>query len=228
MKTEFENELWESLLKSAVIENSLKELEAYPPEKELQKINLPPHYNIVMQKFIRHYQYRKQMRAILKPTKKVASVILIIMGITFSALLTFSEVRAACETVITNIYSRYIEVLFIPNDNPDHKKLEFNYIPNGFELSAEETFDTEYTVKYVNKTGDSFTVTCLSEEYSIYMDNEHYIIQTMEINGSSGTYYKSLDKTFENILTWNNSENFFVLSSTLSETEMLKIAKNIK
>ena len=39
MKTEFENELWESLLKSAVIENSLKELEAYPPEKELQKIN---------------------------------------------------------------------------------------------------------------------------------------------------------------------------------------------
>ena len=181
-----------------------------------------------MQKFIRHYQYRKQMRAILKPTKKVASVILIIMGITFSALLTFSEVRAACETVITNIYSRYIEVLFIPNDNPDHKKLEFNYIPNGFELSAEETFDTEYTVKYVNKTGDSFTVTCLSEEYSIYMDNEHYIIQAMEINGSSGTYYKSLDKTFENILTWNNSENFFVLSSTLSETEMLKIAKNIK
>ncbi len=70
MKTELENDLWESLLKSVVIENSLKELEAYPPEKKLQKINLPPHYNIVMQKFIRHYQCRKQMRAILHPAKK--------------------------------------------------------------------------------------------------------------------------------------------------------------
>ena len=228
MKAEFENDIWESLLKSAVIENSIKESEMYPSEKELQKINLPPHYNIVMSKFIRRYRYRRRIRMILKPVRKVASIILIIMGVAFSALLPFSEVRAACETVITNIYNRYIEIFFVPNDNSGHKGLEINYIPNGFQLSTTEDFGTEYTVKYENKTGDSFTVTCLSEEYSIYMDNEHYIIQTMEINGSSGTYCKSLDKTFENILTWNNSEKFFVLSSTLSETEMLKIAKNIK
>lgn len=71
-------------------------------------------------------------------------------------------------------------------------------------------------------------MTRLSEEYSIYMDNEHYSLHNVEINGLSGTYYMALDKNFENILTWNNSENFFVLSSTLNEAEMLKIAKNIK
>ncbi len=60
------------------------------------------------------------------------------------------------------------------------------------------------------------------------MDNEHYSLHNVEINGLSGTYYMALDKNFENILTWNNSENFFVLSSTLNEAEMLKIAKNIK
>ena len=60
------------------------------------------------------------------------------------------------------------------------------------------------------------------------MDNEHYSLHNVEVNGLSGTYYMALDKNFENILTWNNSENFFVLSSTLNEAEMLKIAKNIK
>ena len=48
MINDFENEIWESLLRAAVIKNSLDELEDYPSE-EIEKTVLPDHYDQKMQ-----------------------------------------------------------------------------------------------------------------------------------------------------------------------------------
>ena len=108
MKHELENDIWESFLKNSVIEYSLKELEKYPSESQMNQIILPPRYSKNMQKFIRQYQYHEKVKSMFSYSRKLASILLIIMGISFSLLLQFSEVRAACQTVFTNIYDKYV------------------------------------------------------------------------------------------------------------------------
>ena len=53
MKHELENDIWESFLKNSVIEYSLKELEKYPSESQMNQIILPPRYSKNVHKFIR-------------------------------------------------------------------------------------------------------------------------------------------------------------------------------
>lgn len=44
MANDYNNEMWESLLKATVIKNSLDDLENYPSEK-INKVVLPEHYD---------------------------------------------------------------------------------------------------------------------------------------------------------------------------------------
>ena len=112
MYNEFEDEIWESFLKAAVIENSLNETKDYPSEKEINSIILPEHYDWRMRKIIKHYRYRKNVEVPLRYGKKIASIVLLIMGISFTALLSSEEVRAACQNVIIHIYeSIYSSIL---------------------------------------------------------------------------------------------------------------------
>lgn len=97
MYKDLENEIWESLLKAAVIENSLNEIKDYPSEQEINRIVLPEHYKLRMHRILRHYRYRKYAKLSLRYGKKIASVILLIIGFSFTLLLSFAEVRAACE-----------------------------------------------------------------------------------------------------------------------------------
>ena len=74
MYNEFEDEIWESFLKAAVIENSLNETKDYPSEKEINSIILPEHYDWRMRKIIKHYRYRKNVEVPLRYGKKIESM----------------------------------------------------------------------------------------------------------------------------------------------------------
>ena len=53
MNKEFEDEIWESFLKAAVIENSQNENRDYPSEQELKKIHIPEHYDLKIRRLIK-------------------------------------------------------------------------------------------------------------------------------------------------------------------------------
>lgn len=107
MINDFENEIWESLLRAAVIKNSLDELEDYPSE-EIEKTVLPDHYDQKMQRLIQRLYYKNAVRASFFYVRKIAVLLFILMGISFVFLLHFDEVRATCHNVITYIYEKYI------------------------------------------------------------------------------------------------------------------------
>ena len=107
MRNNFEYEIWESLLKAAVIKNSLDELENYSPE-EISKTTLPAHYDQKMQRLVQRLHYKNAIRNSLFYVKKIVVLLFILMGISFLFLLHFDEVRATCHDVITYIYEKYI------------------------------------------------------------------------------------------------------------------------
>ncbi len=58
MKDNF-NDIWEAMLKAAVLENSYNLVKDYPSVEEINKMKLPRQYEMKMHKVIRHYQKNK-------------------------------------------------------------------------------------------------------------------------------------------------------------------------
>lgn len=58
MANDYNNEMWESLLKATVIKNSLDDLENYPSEK-INKVVLPEHYDYKV-RILRNLFYKGQ------------------------------------------------------------------------------------------------------------------------------------------------------------------------
>lgn len=84
MNREFEQDIWEIILKAAVVENSLNESKKYPSIEEINRIELPKHYDVKMRNLIKHYVYRKKLSNAFNVGRKIASIAIIIMGISFT------------------------------------------------------------------------------------------------------------------------------------------------
>lgn len=228
MTNDYENEIWESLLKAAVITNSLNELENYPTE-EINKEILPNHYDVKMKHLIKRLRFQELSRTALWYCKKIASIILLITGIGFAVLLQFEEVRAACQNVITSIYEKYIQFSFTNDIAETTVPVTLGYIPDGFQLTEIYSTKLRYYVTYSNSSGDTICLETSSKKHSYQVDIEHYELKEIKLNNTTGRFFKSYDTQFENYLYWNIDNNYLILHTTLiDEKEIKKIAENIK
>ena len=228
MYKDLEDELWESLLKAAVIENSQNEIKDYPSEQEINRIVLPEHYESRMRRILRRYRYRKYAKLSLRYGKKIASVILLIMGISFTLLLSFDEVRAACEAVIIEIYDRYIRYSYTSDLSLEDAPISLGYVPEGYFIAESSFNGIDNYVSYQNSYGDYIKLNYKTTKNAFFIDNEHYLVYEVNIGNDKGTFFESLDDRFLNILIWSAENDYFQLKSALEMEEMIKIAENIK
>lgn len=228
MYKDLEDELWESLLKAAVIKNSQNEIKDYPSEQEINRIVLPEHYESRMRRILRRYRYRKYAKLSLRYGKKIASVILLIMGISFTLLLSFDEVRAACEAVIIEIYDRYIRYSYTSDLSLENAPISLGYVPEGYSIAEISFNGIDNYVSYQNAYGDFIIVEFDVQKFAILVDNERYSTSEELICNNKGTFFESGDSDFLNILIWTTENGYFQLRSALEKKEMIKIAENIK
>lgn len=228
MYKDLEDELWESLLKAAVIENSQNEIKDYPSEQEINRIVLPEHYESRMRRILRRYRYRKYAKLSLRYGKKIASVILLIMGISFTLLLSFDEVRAACEAVIIEIYDRYIRYSYTSDLSLEDAPISLGYVPEGYFIAESSFNGIDNYVSYQNSYGDFIIAEFDVQKFAILVDNEHYSTSEELICNNKGTFFESGDSVFLNILIWTTENGYFQLRSALEKKEMIKIAENLK
>lgn len=226
MENDYENDIWESFLRIAVIKNSIDEIDDYPFE-EIKKIQLPQHYDTKMRRLAKRLHYQEMTKHALKYGKKIVAVAILIVGIIFSFLLQFDEVRAACQNVIISVYEKYIQFSY-SNLDTECSPVNLNYIPDGFSLTEETSTELKYYVEYSNEQGDIISLQATAKKHLLHMDNEHYIIREVQINDITGQYFESTDSRFKNYLCWSTIDNHYVLKSSLTEDDLIKIAKNIK
>ncbi len=227
MRNNFEYEIWESLLKAAVIKNSLDELENYSPE-EISKTTLPAHYDQKMQRLVQRLHYKNAIRNSLFYVKKIVVLLFILMGISFLFLLHFDEVRATCHDVITYIYEKYILFQHEADLGEELTSVKLGYIPEGFSLSEEMLSESGYDAVYSNSQGDMLFFESTPYKHISQADNEHYDIYEVKIGHYTGQFFNSTDERFPNILYWQNETEYYCLEAPLPEDEIKKIAENIK
>ncbi|MFQ7582123.1 DUF4367 domain-containing protein [Clostridium sp. AM25-23AC] len=228
MYNEFEDEIWESFLKAAVIENSLNEIKDYPSEQEINGISLPVHYDLRMRKVIKRYRFRKNIKISLRYGRKIASIILLILGISFTAMLFSEDVRAACRNVIVNIYEKYIQFDYVSSNSETVEDLECTYLPDGYYLFESKKDEYGLQLKYKNGSEDTIELFVYFYNSTTHIDNEHYKVSDIQIKENPGKFFESTDAYFMNQITWHTEQGAFRLSSSLEKDIMIKIAENIK
>lgn len=228
MRKELNDDIWESYLKTAVIQNSLKEIENYPPREEINDIELPGRFEDSMLKCAKHQSYKSTAKTVLLYMRKIASIVILILGIGFALLLQNEEVRAACQKVIISIYEQYILISYTTITPSEKLSIKIGYIPDGFTLIKSSESQIENYYIYEDSQGGILEIYYFDHERATRIDNEHYIVHKVDINDFEGIYFESQDIYFMNMLHWHTENEYFELSSTLEKEEIIKIAQNIK
>lgn len=229
MQNDIENDIWEYILKLAVIENSLNEIKDYPTEAEINKVVIPEQYERKMRRLITRYRNRDTSLNAIRHLKKIVAIIIILLGISFAFLLQFKEVRAACKKVIMQFYEKYIQVNYTIDLSDEEIDIEFGYIPEHFYMTEKMTNNWRISVQYENDINDTINLLFSRQMHTLQLDIEHYNIEDLQItNEIQGKLFLSLDAQFCNYIIYDDEDGYYILESSLSEDEMIEIVKNIK
>ena len=221
------NDIWEAMLKTAVVENSYNKIKDYLPLEDINKLELPRHYDAKMIQVIRHYQNKIKFRKFIKYFCKVASLLLVVVGIAFIILLQFDEVRASCKSVVTEIYERFIQYDFKELDG-NEEGFDIGYVPEGYHLEITELNGDGKNLVYINDLGNQIEIAFFKKNRTINIDNEQYQISRIQVDDVFGEFYEAQLCGFENYIIWSNKKGYFYIASSLDKDTMKKIAENIK
>lgn len=216
---------FEALLKQAVIQYGMNESEHYPSGKEMDELLISDACDQKIRKIIKRFRRMRHLHEGLKIMRKTAAMITAAAGLSLIFLFQFEEVRAACYNIWIQATNRYIQYDYEAVDE-GAAEIKLDYIPDGFHMEEEIDNERSYFAVYENDQGGELHFD-YSQSGTSHLDNEHYDITDITVNGSAGQYYSSTDERFTNMLIWYNDNGCFFISSTLDKEEILKIAENI-
>lgn len=218
----------ESLIRAAVIENSLRELDSYPDEAELDKLVISERCDRRIKRTVKNLRFKEAVFKSLRCAGRTAAILVVLFAGCFAFLMQFEEVRAACHDAVVEIFERYFEYDFKLDENDNDAELELGYVPAGYYLVERVSEDFSFCLKYKNDQNDILTFRYTVKSRTAHTDNEHYKISDIEINGMGGKFFEAENTAFDNYLIWFNEESQYTLKASLPEEEMKRIAKSIR
>lgn len=225
------DEIFDSMLKAALIERSMRRSANYPATETLAKTtHMSKRCDQRARRAMNWFYYKEKLDAVYRFGKKCAIIAIVTLSTTLGALLLGSqEVRASILDVIIEIYEQFLEFRNETRDRDlSEYKLELGYLPDGYSLSEEVETSLFIRKKYVNEKSETIEIWAyLNGKYAYQIDNEVYNISPCNINGYSGRVFMS-KKGGSNIITWYNGDVGMYLEAYLSKKELIKIAKKIK
>ena len=224
-KKELQDELFESLLKAAVIENALEEMDEWIDDETIVKeIEVPKSYDDRVMKTYHKMIKKQTMKKWSNRSKKVAVILLTVISGTFVLLLQSDKVRAACYQVIVEFCDKYVGFDFNSfSESP--KKITVGYIPEGYVEIENKTDEFKVFILYQNEMRKEIVLQYFFHSPNITIDNEHYIITTYD--DDSKYFFLSQDENFPNVLLWYNNTGCYMIEGDIPKEELFKIQKNI-
>ena len=161
----------------------------------------------------------------------LAAMVALVVAVSFSLLMLNPTARAWFERVVEEWTGYSIDFTFFGTTSNDLGAWAPEYLPEGFELVENLKINGVRYVTYENSTGDSIEFTYLPTQQGslLSVDQEHsYHETTMVGNRPANIFYGSTPGK-PNYLTWTNQsdEILFLLVSTESPNEIIKIAKSV-
>lgn len=170
--------------------------------------------------------YKKETRyERLQIGKKVAVIAIAAIGVTSAAAMNIKAVR---EPVLNFVFKQNgaNNKTKVNEQKDDNSKFVFHYIPSKYKLRSKQVSNKQLLYEYTDAT-DNFLYIKIqqNESYDNYINQSNQDNYTeLHIDGKK-YYFLSGD---QNTLLMYKSNNIFSIISTLSQSELLKVAQNIK
>lgn len=219
--------IFEALLKTALIEFSYHELESYPTDEELEKMENSL-IHLKMRRYIRFLEGQFLVKKLCFAGLRGAMAFLIVTGITFCGLLGADEVRASCLDFIKTIHERYIQ--YDINHNGEEKQFEYeiSYLPEGYFLVNEIISKSNTQLICSNGKSEQIIINIShSKKMQIHIDNENCMVNDFMIGEwECQSFIYSNYKT--NKLAMHSNNINIIIEGNLPEIELIKTAKNFE
>lgn len=220
--------LFDALLEVAVSEAFKKEMDAFPSEKELNKAYNPsPELDKRIRKLIDQNYRRLIIRRLVKSAGKVAACIAIIFTVLSVILLSVGASRNAILNAVVEWTEKYTKIQF--QDTAADAEYHLAYLPEGFSLTATESFGSTVMLKYANKAGiEIIFKQRLAERSTSLFDNENSDYIEIDISSNPAYLFEALADDDYNVLIWQSKGVVFELTSALDSTELIRIGESVK
>ena len=223
--------VFEALFRQTVIDDFNEEIDSIPTNEQLAKIyTFSPEFEIRMKKLFIKDRSRSLLKNTMLYSRRVASVLIIVLGLLFGTLLFNTEVRAAVEKVLVEWYEKFTSFTFSDDEFIDKKKdWTLNYLPEGSTLKNYEVLGRITNIEFINEQGDKFRFSYRPEGSitNISIDNENHKIDRCEILNNEAYCISAVDDKFDNGVIWNMNGHTFDLWGKISMNELKKVAESI-
>lgn len=230
-KATLDNDIFEAMMKNALIERYSNEVDSLMTEPE-EKFSEPLERKA--EKIIRKVGIYEQAKNIGKIAAKSFSVALIVLGISFAFLLTQPKVYAAVRDVIRSVFSDH-DSYSSDSFTSDTDGVIFDnsivpsYIPEGYKLRQAFYGDYDVDLIYENNDDQDLNYSYSTKDATkISINNERIEFSERQINGISYYVYKAISPDDYTTVIFYYDEYIFVIDSQLSVDEIIKIAESVQ
>ncbi len=167
--------VFEALFRQAVVDDFNEEIDSIPPNEQLAKIySFSLEFEVRMKKLFAKNRRKDFAKAIMFYSRKIASILIIVLGLLFSTLLFNTEVRATVGKVLVEWYEKFTSFTFKDGKVIDKKKdWTLNYLPKGYVLKNFQMLGNITNIEFINNQGDKIRFSYRPEESitNISVDN---------------------------------------------------------
>lgn len=230
-KDKVNDAFFEALFRQAIIDDFNDEINSIPSNEQLSKLySFSSEFETKMKKLFAKDSRRDFARTVLLYSKRVASILIIVLGLLFSTLLFNTEVRATVGKVLVEWYEKFTSFTF--EDNRvivENKEWTLGYLPEGYIQKNYEVLGLVTSIEYRNNQGEKIRFTYVPEGSvtNISVDNENHEISSCSILGNEAFSITAVDDEFDNGVIWNMDGHTFDLWGKIPVNELKKIAESI-
>ena len=218
----------DALIESAADDALFQDMNEMPSCEDLDKIYKP---SPVMDKKMKRLITRVENKRVLKLAGKIAAVFLASLVIVTTVLFSVEASRYFILNTYIQWSNDHVSFRFDTTDsNNIFSNYSMNYIPEGFTFYEESHNGNTQTFVFSNNNNNDdfiFFQKSLADASNLSVDNEDREITVIKIHNSEAYLFTSKVEDKYNSLVWNEDNIAFILTSSLSTDELIKIAENI-
>lgn len=235
---QYEDALFSLIMDEVAEAEGRKAIEENQRLKESGEVVIPEELNrrckqTILRKTAKNHlrRYRKGFGKVLN---KVAIVALMTLLLFTTAFATSESFRAKTLNFVMEVFDDRTEIKFVPKDTAADStavpEITAGWLPEGFELTREESAGASRLYEYANSNEAAYITTNLIEMTSVGMalDTESAKTLSYQVQGEDAIM---VDKGNIKQLVWklHTDENWYccVITENISEEDMLKFAENI-
>ncbi|WP_406241879.1 DUF4367 domain-containing protein [Tissierella carlieri] len=223
--------VFEALFRQAIIDDFNEEIDSIPTNEQFAEIySFSIDFEIRMKKLFTRDRRRSSFKNAMLYSRKVASILIIVLGLLFGTLLFNNEVRAAVGKVLVEWYDKFTSFTFRDDEVIGEKKdWTLNYLPKGYALKNYEVLGRITNIEFTNNQGDKIRFSYRLEEgiTNISVDNENHEINSYVILDKEAFSITAVNDKFDNGVIWNMEGHTFDLWGKVPVDELKKVAESI-